>query len=103
VGYDNAVSLPLQLTSTGFIGQVSLSIAGLPATVFITQAPAPVSLNVGGAPAIQVVNVPLYVLPGATPGSYPLTIVGTPLPGAYPTAPVRLPVTLTITSAWGAQ
>jgi hypothetical protein len=107
VGYDNAVSLPLQLTSTGFIGQVSLSVAGLPATVFMPQAPAPVSLNVFGAPAIQVVNVPLYILPAATPGTYPLTIVGTPLPGANSTAPVSLPVTLTITSAvdaaWRAQ
>jgi hypothetical protein len=108
VGYDNSVSLPLQLTSTGgFIGRVTLSVSGLPADVFMPQALAPVSLNVGNGAANQLVNVNLYVMPGVTPGSYPLTIVGTPLPGANSTAPVSLPVTLTITSgvdaAWRAQ
>jgi hypothetical protein len=97
--YDNAVSLPVQLTSSGFIGQVSLTVSGLPSTVFMPQSLAPVPLDLGDAPAGQVVSLQLYVLPGAAPGSYPFKVVATPLPGANSIAPVSLPVTLTITSA----
>lgn len=103
VGYDSETSLQVELTALdGFIGQVALSVSGLPPGITLAAPVPPVALNTGNAPSIQVIPVQLYVLPGVAPGAYSFTIVG-----ASSSAAVNLPVVLTITSpasaAWRAQ
>jgi hypothetical protein len=107
VGYNSDATMQVELASAGFIGTVNLSVSGLPTGVVLASPIAPVALNVGDAPAVQVIPVNLYVLPGAAPGSYPFTIVGSPAPGSNSTAVVTIPLVLTVTSgastAWSAQ
>jgi predicted small lipoprotein YifL len=93
-GYDATVSVPVVLTSTGYSGPVQLSIAGLPAAVAFVQGPIPPVTLVYGEP--QTVNVNVYVLPGATPGSYEFTVSAT----NGPTMPVALTITSAASAAW---
>jgi hypothetical protein len=97
-GYDGLVSLPVQLTSDGFIGRVSLIVSKIPAGLFGPDPPAPVALNYADAPSAVVTNIPLFAMPGLAPGSYAFTLTAAPLPGSNSTAPVQIPVTLTVVS-----
>jgi hypothetical protein len=107
VGYDNYVSLPVTLTSVnGFSGQVSLSVAGLPegvvtSSALFSQPIPPVALDFGNSPAVEVVSIGIYVMPGVAPGTYSFSITGFPLAGSNNAAPVILPATLTVTSGGG--
>ena len=81
-----------------------MTVSGLPAGIVLLPSLtpiAPVELNVGNQPAIQVINVDLYVLPGVKPGGYNFSIVGTPTKGADSAQALTLPATLVVTS--GAQ
>lgn len=107
VGYDSDASISVELTSVNFIGQVNLSLSDLPSGVTPASPVAPVSLDFGGAPAVQVIPVELYVLPSVLSGSYSFSVIGTPAPGSNSTAAVTTPLVLTVTSAasaaWSAQ
>jgi hypothetical protein len=104
VGYDNYVALSITLTSVnGFSGRVSLSVAGLPEDVvtssaLFSQPIPPVALDFGNSPAVEVVSIGIYVMPGVAPGTYSFSIAGSPLAGSNNAAPVMLPATLTVTS-----
>ena len=97
-GYDSTVSVPVLLTSTGYSGPVQLSIAGLSAAVAFVQQPIPPVTLADGEP--QTINVKVYVLPGAAPGSYEFTVNSSPV---TPAMPVTLTVTSGAVAAWSAQ
>ena len=101
VGYSSDVSIPVEITAEAFVGQVALSMAGLPSTVIApsTLEPAPIALGYGNAGTEASATVQLYVAPGAAPGIYPFSVVGTPVTGSNSTEPESLPLFLTITSA----
>jgi hypothetical protein len=108
VGYDNYVSLPVTLTSVnGFSGKVNLSVADLPegvvtSSALFSQPIPPVALDIGNSPAVEVVSIGIYVMPGVAPGTYSFSITGSPLAGSNNSAPVTLPATLTVTSGGSA-